>query len=75
VSRGRLCAEAGDTHGCERATREHPLRSSVVHPVTRPTSILPAAARAGDQYRFFRPERDARIEMIPKGSGSENSSC
>ena len=23
------------TRGCERATREHPLRSSVVHPVTR----------------------------------------
>ena len=22
-------------HGCERATREHPLRSSVVHPITR----------------------------------------
>ncbi len=32
--------------GCERATREHPLRSSVVHPVTRKNEHTLAAAAA-----------------------------
>jgi len=42
--------------GCERATREHPLRSSVVHPVTaRQRAYFLRPRRAGDQHRFFRP--------------------
>jgi len=60
--------------GCERATREHPLRSSVVHPITRKnehTSCGPGVPPI--HFRFSDDERLV-IEMIPKGSGSENNS-
>ncbi len=60
--------------GCERATREHPLRSSVVHPITRrneQTSCGPGVPPI--QFHFSDDERLV-IEMIPKGSGSENNS-
>ena len=30
-----VAMKAAIRRGCERATREHPLRSSVVHPITR----------------------------------------
>ena len=30
-----MALKAAIRRGCERATREHPLRSSVVHPLTR----------------------------------------
>jgi len=61
--------------GCERATREHPLRSSVVHPITRRNDQSSCGARIPIIHIDF----DARdeiveIEMIPKGSGSENGS-
>ncbi len=60
--------------GCERATREHPLRSSIVHPITRKnehTSCGPGVPPI--HFRFSDDERLV-IEMIPKGSGSENNS-
>jgi fumarate hydratase subunit alpha/L(+)-tartrate dehydratase alpha subunit len=61
--------------GCERATKEHPFRSSVVHPVTRQN----AQTSCGRQIPVINVEfTDApdtlSIEMIPKGSGSENNS-
>src|SRR5258706_1962989 len=61
--------------GCERATREHPLRSSVVHPSTRKNE----QTSCGTRIPIINIEFDARdepvaIEMIPKGSGSENGS-
>jgi len=61
--------------GCERATREHPLRSSVVHPVTR-TNEHTSCGRGVPLINIdFTPERDTlAIEMVPKGSGSENNS-
>lgn len=61
--------------GCERATREHPLRSSVVHPVTR-TNEHTSCGRAVPVINVdFVPDAEALvIEMIPKGSGSENNS-
>jgi fumarate hydratase subunit alpha/L(+)-tartrate dehydratase alpha subunit len=61
--------------GCERATREYPLRSSVVHPITRKnahTSCGPGVPPV--HIRFNDEDAKLTIEMIPKGSGSENNS-
>jgi fumarate hydratase subunit alpha/L(+)-tartrate dehydratase alpha subunit len=61
--------------GCARATREHPLRSSVVHPLTRHnehTSCGPGIPVI--HIDFSDAFEGLRIEMIPKGSGSENNS-
>ena len=61
--------------GCERATREHPLRSSVVHPITRAneqTSCGPGVPAI--HLDFSDDPQRLIIEMIPKGSGSENNS-
>lgn len=61
--------------GCERATREHPLRSSVVHPVTRKNEHTSCGRAVPVIHIDFVPEADRlSIEMIPKGSGSENNS-
>jgi tartrate/fumarate subfamily iron-sulfur-dependent hydro-lyase alpha chain len=61
--------------GCERATREHPLRSSVVHPITRTNAHTSTGREVPVIHLDFSdaPER-LEIEMIPKGSGSENNS-
>jgi len=60
--------------GCERATREHPLRSSVVHPITR-VNQHSSSGRGVPVIQVDFSERDAlEIEMVPKGSGSENNS-
>jgi len=61
--------------GCARATREHPLRSSVVHPVTRVNEHTSCGRSVPVINLDFVPEPDVlSIEMIPKGSGSENNS-
>jgi fumarate hydratase subunit alpha/L(+)-tartrate dehydratase alpha subunit len=61
--------------GCERATREHPLRSSVVHPLTRANEQTSCGRGVPViNLDFSDAERSLSIEMIPKGSGSENSS-
>lgn len=61
--------------GCERATREHPLRSSVVHPITRENAHTSGGRRVPVINIDFSDEPDTlAIEMIPKGSGSENNS-
>jgi fumarate hydratase subunit alpha/L(+)-tartrate dehydratase alpha subunit len=67
--------KAAIRRGCERATREHPLRSSVVHPVTRKNEHTSCGIRVPVLHIDFddRPET-VEIEMIPKGSGSENGS-
>ena len=61
--------------GTERATREHPLRSSIVAPLTREnrqTSTGPGIPII--HYRFV-PDSDVLdILFMPKGSGSENMS-
>ena len=61
--------------GCERATREYPLRSSVVHPITRRnehTSCGPGIPPV--HFAFSDEPRTLVVEMVPKGSGSENNS-
>jgi fumarate hydratase subunit alpha/L(+)-tartrate dehydratase alpha subunit len=61
--------------GCERATREHPFRSSVVHPVTRHNEHSSCGRAVPVVHIDFVSEPDTfEIEMIPKGSGSENNS-
>ena len=61
--------------GCARSTREHPFRSSVVHPVTR-KNAQDSTGRGVPVIvvEFIEQENLLEIEMIPKGSGSENNS-
>ena len=61
--------------GCERATREYPLRSSVVHPLTRKNEHSSCGIEVPVIHVDFidAPDR-LEIEMVPKGSGSENNS-
>jgi tartrate/fumarate subfamily iron-sulfur-dependent hydro-lyase alpha chain len=67
--------KAAIRRGCERATREYPLRSSVVHPLTRINehtscgTLVPVIT-----VDFSERAEELVIEMIPKGSGSENGS-
>lgn len=61
--------------GCERATREHPLRSSIVHPLTRKNEQTSCGVLVPVIHIDFSDSPDLlEIEMIPKGSGSENNS-
>jgi tartrate/fumarate subfamily iron-sulfur-dependent hydro-lyase alpha chain len=61
--------------GCERATREHPLRSSVVHPITRQNEQTSCGVRIPIiNVDFDDRDETVEVEMIPKGSGSENGS-
>ncbi len=61
--------------GCERATREHPLRSSVVHPISRKNNHTSCGPGVPVIHVDFVENADTfEIEMIPKGSGSENNS-
>jgi fumarate hydratase subunit alpha len=60
--------------GCERATREHPLRSSVVHPITRHNEHTSCGPGVPPIHFGFSDAEGLTIEMVPKGSGSENNS-
>ncbi|MEL0107944.1 MAG: fumarate hydratase [Rhodospirillaceae bacterium] len=61
--------------GCTRATQEHPLRSSVVHPVTRVNEHTSCGRNVPViNIDFSDRNEELRLEMIPKGSGSENGS-
>ena len=61
--------------GCARATREYPLRSSVVHPITRKNEHSSCGAEVPVIHIDFSDKADTlEIEMVPKGSGSENNS-
>ena len=66
--------EAAIVRGCARATREYPLRSSVVHPITRKNEHTSCGIRVPVIHVGFSDQPDTlSIEMIPKGSGSENN--
>jgi tartrate/fumarate subfamily iron-sulfur-dependent hydro-lyase alpha chain len=61
--------------GCARATTEHPLRSSVVHPLTRKNEQTSCGVGVPIiNVDFDGRDETVEIEMIPKGSGSENGS-
>ena len=67
--------KAAIRRGCERATREHPLRSSVVHPLTRKNEQTSCGIEMpAIHVDFGLQPATLTIEMIPKGSGSENNS-
>ena len=67
--------KAAIRRGCERATRDYPLRSSVVHPLTRKNEHSSCGIEVPVIHIDFGdlPET-LEIEMVPKGSGSENNS-
>lgn len=70
-----VALKAAIRKGCERATREHPLRSSVVHPITRKNEHTSCGTGIPAIHIDFSDAFEGlRIEMIPKGSGSENNS-
>ncbi len=61
--------------GCERATREYPFRSSVVHPLTRRNEQSSCGIEVPVIHiDFVDAEGVLELEMVPKGSGSENNS-
>lgn len=60
--------------GCERATRECPFRSSIVHPITRVNEHTSCGPGVPVMHFDFDDSNALTIEMIPKGSGSENNS-
>ncbi len=70
-----MALKAAIRSGCERATREHPLRSSIVHPLTRHNAQTSCGIGVPIiQIDVADDFEGLRIEMIPKGSGSENNS-
>jgi tartrate/fumarate subfamily iron-sulfur-dependent hydro-lyase alpha chain len=61
--------------GTERATREHPLRSSIVSPLTRKNRQTSTGERIPViHFDFVRDAETLDILFMPKGSGSENMS-
>lgn len=70
-----VALKAALRRGCARATREHPLRSSVVHPLTRKNEHSSCGIGVPVIHVDFSDDFEGvNIEMIPKGSGSENNS-
>jgi fumarate hydratase subunit alpha len=61
--------------GCARSTREYSFRSSIVHPTTR-VNAQDSTGRGVPiiNIGFVNEEDTLAIEMVPKGSGSENNS-
>ncbi len=63
------------TRGTERATREHPLRSSIVSPLQRENRQTSTGVRIPViHYDFVADSQTLDILFMPKGSGSENMS-
>lgn len=60
--------------GAERATREYPLRSNTVHPVTRKHTGTNTGEGMPVIKMDFVEGDTLEIQMAPKGSGSENMS-
>jgi fumarate hydratase subunit alpha/L(+)-tartrate dehydratase alpha subunit len=62
-------------NGCARSTREYSFRSSIVHPTTRHNAQDSTGRGIPVINIDFSEEAETlRIEMVPKGSGSENNS-
>jgi len=60
--------------GCARSTREYSFRSSIVHPTTRVNEQTSTGRGVPVINIDFSEDESLVIEMIPKGSGSENNS-
>jgi fumarate hydratase subunit alpha/L(+)-tartrate dehydratase alpha subunit len=66
--------KAAIRRGCARSTREYSFRSSIVHPTTR-VNAQDSTGRGIPVINIdFSEEESLVIEMVPKGSGSENNS-
>lgn len=66
---------AAIVRGTERATREHPLRSSIVSPLRRENRQSNSGERIPIIHYDFVPDSEVLdILFMPKGSGSENMS-
>jgi fumarate hydratase subunit alpha/L(+)-tartrate dehydratase alpha subunit len=60
---------------CERATKEYPLRSNTVHPITRKnTQTNTGQGMPLVKIEFVADSDKLEMWMAPKGSGSENMS-
>lgn len=71
---GHLIGEAL-ADGVRRATRDHPLRSSICHPITRQNPQTNTGWGIPVVDWEFLPDGDVlELRMMPKGSGSENMS-
>lgn len=67
--------KAALARGCERATRERPLRSNTVHPLTRKhTGTNTGVGIPIVHFDFVSDSSEIEIQIAPKGSGSENMS-
>jgi fumarate hydratase subunit alpha/L(+)-tartrate dehydratase alpha subunit len=60
--------------GCARSTREYSFRSSIVHPTTRVNEHTSTGRGIPVINIDFSEDQNLVIEMVPKGSGSENNS-
>jgi fumarate hydratase subunit alpha/L(+)-tartrate dehydratase alpha subunit len=60
--------------GCARSTREYSFRSSIVHPTTRVNEHTSTGRGIPVINVDFSEDENLVIEMVPKGSGSENNS-
>ena len=60
--------------GCARSTREYSFRSSIVHPTTRVNEHTSTGRGIPVIHVDFSEDENLVIEMVPKGSGSENNS-
>lgn len=61
--------------GVERATREHPFRSSIVSPLSRKNNQTSTGKRIPVIHWEFADDHDyLELVIVPKGSGSENQS-
>lgn len=60
--------------GTERATLEHPLRSSICHTLTRENTGTSTGYRIPVIHYEFVQGQEVEILSLPKGSGSENMS-
>ena len=61
--------------GCARSTREYSFRSSIVHPTTRVNAQDSTGRGVPVIHIDFTEEPETlTLEMVPKGSGSENNS-
>jgi fumarate hydratase subunit alpha/L(+)-tartrate dehydratase alpha subunit len=60
--------------GCARSTREYSFRSSIVHPTTRVNEHTSTGRGIPVINVDFSEDENLMIEMVPKGSGSENNS-
>jgi len=75
-----LCLDGMRLHqaierGTERATKEHPFRSSVVSPLGRENRQTSTGKRIPSvHFNFTDQHSDLEILMVPKGSGAENMS-